>query len=107
MSARKPELTEHQAWLAGAAQAALEASRDDTDPGNCPRHLGMLEIHVQRLLEVIDELTGAGAVSAPEQADDARMVGEVRAVLAAFDWEVDDRQYALEAIERLVLGGAS
>ena len=35
---------------------------------------------------------------------EARMVGEVRAVLAAFDWEHDDRQYALEAIERIVSG---
>jgi hypothetical protein len=35
---------------------------------------------------------------------EARMVGEVRAVLAAFDWEHDDRQLALEAIERIVTG---
>ena len=36
---------------------------------------------------------------------DARMVAEVRAVLAAFDWEHDDRQLALEAIERIADGG--
>jgi hypothetical protein len=29
----------------------------------------------------------------------------IAALLAAFDWEHDDRQYALEAIERIVLGG--
>ena len=31
------------------------------------------------------------------------MVSEVRAVLAPFDWEHDDRQLALEAIEHIVL----
>jgi antitoxin (DNA-binding transcriptional repressor) of toxin-antitoxin stability system len=29
-------------------------------------------------------------------------LGEVHAIIAAFDWERDDRQYALEAIEALV-----
>jgi len=32
-------------------------------------------------------------------------LAEVRQVLAAFDWEFDDRQYALEHIERIVTGG--
>lgn len=40
-----------------------------------------------------------------ERQDGARQLAEVRAVLAAFDWEFDDRQYALEAIERIVTGG--
>jgi hypothetical protein len=40
-----------------------------------------------------------------ERQDDARQVSEVRALLAAFDWEHSDRQYALEAIERIVTGG--
>ena len=30
---------------------------------------------------------------------DAARLAEIRAVLAAFDWEQDDRQYALERIE--------
>jgi hypothetical protein len=30
--------------------------------------------------------------------DAAAKLAEIRAVLAAFDWEHDDRQYALEAI---------
>ena len=37
--------------------------------------------------------------------DPAAQLAEVRAVLAAFDWEFDDRQYALEKIERIVTGG--
>jgi hypothetical protein len=35
------------------------------------------------------------AVSAEER------LARIRAVLAAFDWEFDDRQYALEEIDRL------
>jgi hypothetical protein len=33
--------------------------------------------------------------------DGAGALGEVRTVLAAFDWEHDDRQYALERIDRI------
>jgi hypothetical protein len=40
-----------------------------------------------------------------ERQDDARQLAEVRALLEAFDWEFADRQYALEAIERIVTGG--
>ncbi|HEY2550099.1 MAG TPA: hypothetical protein VGI64_05940 [Streptosporangiaceae bacterium] len=29
------------------------------------------------------------------------VLGEVRTVLTAFDWETDDRQYALEQIEQI------
>jgi hypothetical protein len=42
-----------------------------------------------------------------ERQDESRQLAEVRAVLAAFDWEFDDRQYALERIERIVTGGES
>jgi hypothetical protein len=38
------------------------------------------------------------------EADDARCLREIRGVLARFDWERDDRQYALEAIERIAEG---
>jgi hypothetical protein len=43
-----------------------------------------------------------------ERQDESRQMAEVRAVLAAFDWEHSDRQYALEHIERIVTetGGA-
>jgi len=40
-----------------------------------------------------------------QAAEDARRLGEIRALLARFDWEHDDRQYALEAIERIADGG--
>jgi hypothetical protein len=35
----------------------------------------------------------------------AARLEEIRATLAAFDWEMDDRQLALEAIDRIVNGG--
>jgi hypothetical protein len=34
----------------------------------------------------------------------AAQLEEIRAMLAAFDWEVDDRQYAIEQIEQIVNG---
>jgi hypothetical protein len=34
--------------------------------------------------------------------DDSAKLAAVRAVFSAFDWEHDDRQYALEEIERIV-----
>ena len=37
--------------------------------------------------------------------ENARRLSEIRAILAAFDWEHDDRQLALEAIERIAEGG--
>ena len=44
--------------------------------------------------------------SAPvEVAADTQRLDRVRVVLAKFDWEHDDRQYALESIERIVEGG--
>jgi hypothetical protein len=39
-----------------------------------------------------------------ERRDEARQLAEIRAVLAAFDWEFDDRQLALERIERIAGG---
>jgi len=42
-----------------------------------------------------------------ERQDGARQLAEVRAVLAAFDWEHSDRQLALEHIERIVTGSES
>jgi hypothetical protein len=38
--------------------------------------------------------------------DDSAKLAAVRDVLSAFDWESDDRQYALEEIDRIVMGGA-
>ena len=39
-------------------------------------------------------------------AGDTRRLNAIREVLSRFDWEHDDRQLALEAIERIADGGA-
>jgi hypothetical protein len=54
-----------------------------------------------------DEYAAAvAAVGDEDQADDdTRRLDRIRVVLAGFDWEHDDRQLALEAIERIVEGG--
>ncbi len=39
-----------------------------------------------------------------QAAADTRRLDRIRVVLAKFDWEHDDRQYALERIERIVDG---
>jgi hypothetical protein len=36
-----------------------------------------------------------------------RKLAEIRALMTAFDWETDDHQYALEAIDRIVTDFAS
>ena len=38
---------------------------------------------------------------------DRQVVDRIAAILAAFDWETDDRQLALEEIERVVLTGGT
>lgn len=38
----------------------------------------------------------------PANPTDSDRIAAIRALLDEFDWELDDRQYALEAIERYV-----
>jgi hypothetical protein len=45
----------------------------------------------------------AGLVSRAHQ--DAGQLAQIRLVLEAFDWETDDRQYALEQIDDIVNRG--
>jgi len=49
-------------------------------------------------LAAVAERSGGG--------EDSRRLDRIRVVLARFDWEHDDRQLALEAIERIADGGA-
>jgi hypothetical protein len=37
----------------------------------------------------------------------AAQLDQIRLVLASFDWETDDRQYALEQVEEIVRGGGN
>jgi hypothetical protein len=56
-----------------------------------------------RLADMLGYLLAAPVPDAQDSAE-ARKLAEIRAILAAFDWEFHDRQLALEAIERIVLG---
>lgn len=60
-----------------------------------PPTLLMREVaELRRLLgQVLDVLA--------ERRDEAQRLAEIRAVLAAFDWEFHDRQLALERIEQI------
>jgi hypothetical protein len=89
---------------AGKLGPALRASS-----GNRDRLAGWLLAELVGIIERLD----SGEGQAPEDAaidqifgsgTDTRRLGEIRALLARFDWEHDDRQLALEAIERITEG---
>jgi hypothetical protein len=46
----------------------------------------------------------AATYQQPAPAADTRRLAAIRAVFDVFDWETDDRQYALEQIEEIVRG---
>jgi hypothetical protein len=80
------------------SEAELLLKEDSCEYG-CP-HSGCP--HEMRLMAraQVHATLALGAV-----AEDTRRLDAIRGVLAAFDWEMDDRQLALEAIERIADGG--
>ncbi len=82
-------VTSAREFLAGARRRKV---------GQLPPSLLMRECaELRRLLgQVLDVLA--------ETRDAARRLAEIRAVLAAFDWERDDRQLTLERIEQIAGG---
>ena len=56
-----PKLTKDQAADVDLARVALDASMTDTEPANYAKHLGALEYHVAKLLELITDLTGGAS----------------------------------------------
>jgi hypothetical protein len=59
-------------------------------------------------LAAIVERSGDADARSPVWPDpETQKLAEIRALLEAFDWEFDDRQYALEAIDRIVTRGES
>jgi hypothetical protein len=52
--------------------------------------------------EEIGQLVDDGAGQTTGPGEDSQRLREIRSLLARFDWEHDDRQLALEAIERIV-----
>jgi hypothetical protein len=77
-------------------QAARAAYRDWADGQHTYAGMGAAEY--------TDALKSAGDPG-PHPAEAARRLGEIRALLARFDWEHDDRQRALEQIDRIADGG--
>jgi hypothetical protein len=80
-----------------ARQFLAETQRRSVD--KMPPSLLMRE--VAELRRVLGQVLG---VLAERQAETRQLAG-IRAVLAAFDWEFDDRQMALERIEQIATGG--
>ncbi len=71
------------------------------------RQRGVTSLPPSRLLAECAELRrhlGQVLAVLAERQDENRQLAEIRAVLAAFDWEFDDRQLALERIERIADG---
>ena len=54
----KPQLDRYQQRRLDQARKALEASANETDYQNYPKHLGSLEVITRDLLEIIGSLTG-------------------------------------------------
>jgi len=81
--------------------AGLPADRNDDDAGARAEVLGLAKYLLGELADLAERLDGD-----EDQADeDTGRLGRIRVVPAGFDWEHDDRQLALEAIERIAEGG--
>ena len=91
--------TELTARRGAAAKLLAEFERDDEAADAAARAVwsGRLAAMLASVLGALD----AADRNAPSLADESRLA-EVRALLAAFDWETDDRQYALEQIDRII-----
>ena len=81
------------------ARAVLEFFPPDADLARMPAtELVTWCVRMQGAAQLLD------AYVREAEADDALRLREIRDLLARFDWEHDDRQLALEAIERIVTG---
>jgi len=83
---------------AGAARAAYREWAEGQHA-----YAGMNDAEYAAALEQAGEPDAA--VLPATAADDSRRLDAIRALLARFDWEHDDRQLALEVIERIAEGG--
>lgn len=84
------------------ARAALGSFPPDAQLARMPAtELVTWAVRMQGAAQLLD------AYVREAEADDARSLREIRDLLAGFDREHDDRQYVLEAIERIVEGESS
>jgi len=81
-------------------EADLILTGDPCEYG-CPHSGCSHEMRMIARAQVHATLAGAA------MSEDTRRLAAIRALLAAFDWEHDDRQLALEAIDRIADGGES
>jgi hypothetical protein len=124
-----PFETEQQARQLPAVQAVYEAFRADPGLGKMTPQthemliaacaaagveLGAYDRHILAWLAGWEPQTCAviaGLISRAHEAgraavaEDTRRLETIRGVLNRFDWEFDDRHYALELIERIADGG--
>ena len=83
---------------------AIEAYTGKGHPESFAVVLGRAQVTLGCLAGLAERL-GGDEGQAPGPGEDSRRLDRIRVVLARFDWEHDDRQLALEAIERIVDGG--
>jgi hypothetical protein len=55
-------------------------------------------------VEALEQSLDGRDAAVPSETEDTRRLDRIRVVLAKFDWETSDRQYALEEIERIADG---
>ena len=107
-----------KAVKAGASWAQIAAATGTTEDAARAAYLqwadGQHRLHADigigldddEYAAAIEAAGGPQAAPAPgDAAEDTRRLDAIRGVLDRFDWQVDDRQYALEAIERIANGG--
>lgn len=91
------------AVLAALADAAECAEREHFPSSPTEQAAARYRELIERLNEDAEPPHPAGAPG--ETGNDADRLRAIRDVLGAFDWDVDDRQVALERIETIVFGG--
>jgi hypothetical protein len=104
-----------RAYLAEARQRSVEQLAPTLLMRECAelrRLLGQVLAVLAEAVRDRDDLSGQLAGVIADRAEDAAAVtalrdqlARIRAVLDSFDWEFDDRQLALEHIERIATGG--
>jgi hypothetical protein len=94
------DLARKLAGLSTVAALREHYSTDDTEIALI-RFWGEARARIAELAAIAERLGGD-----EDQAENARRLAEIRRLLAGFDWEYHDRQLVLEAIERIVDGGA-
>jgi hypothetical protein len=94
-------LTAQDRHVIGLARELAAFSADAVEQRGPHYTVGQAQEVIGQLLATIERLGG----EQDQAAGDTRRLDRIRAVLAGFDWEHDDRQLALEAIERIADGG--